>query len=260
MSDCYWSAEYGAARAKGRYLCFPLRRLRYPPEWAIRMLQVAVESQADLIYNEFVLMGPESAGGSGVYQRWRPTPRRLVKSQFLIRAAVFPGFSGKPKASVSASADQVIGQELLRAGRTFACARVDRGGAPFTTEEMMIKTWQDIPGFFDFQDIYDQAVDEAKDGDTLIEVGAFLGKSAAYMAEQIKLSGKDLRLFVVDSWDENGLREVVDAPRQRSAKSVAEAGTARHAVDGGLRVLHGSRRGARPRRGARLTALWQCRP
>ena len=41
----------------------------------------------------------------------------------------------------------------------------------------MIKTWQDIPGFFDFADIYDQAVDEAKDGDTLIEVGAFLGKS-----------------------------------------------------------------------------------
>ena len=70
----------------------------------------------------------------------------------------------------------------------------------------MIKTWQDIPGFFDFQDIYDQAVEEAKDGDTLIEVGAFLGKSAAYMAEQIKLSGKDLRLFVVDSWDENAYR------------------------------------------------------
>ena len=66
----------------------------------------------------------------------------------------------------------------------------------------MIKTWQDIPGFFDFADIYDQAVDEAKDGDTLVEVGAFLGKSAAYMAEQIKLSGKDLRFFVVDSWDE----------------------------------------------------------
>ena len=123
VSDCYWSAEYGAARAKGRYLCFPVRRLllsaRMEP---IRMLQTAVESQADLIYNEFVLMGPESAGGSGVYQRWRPTPRRLVKSQFLIRAEIFPGFSGKPKASVSASADQVIGQELLRAGRTFACA------------------------------------------------------------------------------------------------------------------------------------------
>ena len=123
VSDCYWSAEYGAARAKGRYLCFPCDDCYYPPEWAIRMLQTAVESQADLIYNEFVLMGPESAGGSGVYQRWRPTPRRLVKSQFLIRAEIFPGFSGKPKASVSASADQVIGQELIRSGATFACAR-----------------------------------------------------------------------------------------------------------------------------------------
>src|SRR5579863_7602837 len=65
-----------------------------------------------------------------------------------------------------------------------------------------IKTWRDIPGFFDFQDIYDQAVAEARDSDTLIEVGTFLGKSAAYMAERIKESGKDLRFFVVDSWDE----------------------------------------------------------
>ncbi len=65
-----------------------------------------------------------------------------------------------------------------------------------------IRTWQDIPGFFDFQDVYDQAIAEAKNGDILIEVGTFLGKSAAYMADRIKASGKELNFYCVDSWDE----------------------------------------------------------
>lgn len=49
-------------------------------------------------------------------------------------------------------------------------------------------------------DIYNLAVDEAQDGDRLVEVGSFLGKSAAYMADRIKASGKDLRLYTVDNW------------------------------------------------------------
>jgi len=65
-----------------------------------------------------------------------------------------------------------------------------------------INTWRDIPGFFDFEDIYDQAVSEAHNGDILIEVGTFLGKSAAYMADRIKASGKELQFFCVDRWDE----------------------------------------------------------
>lgn len=65
----------------------------------------------------------------------------------------------------------------------------------------MIKTWRDIPGFFDFQDVYDQAVAEAHDGDTLVEVGTFLGKSAAYMAERILEARKSVTFFAVDSWD-----------------------------------------------------------
>ena len=65
----------------------------------------------------------------------------------------------------------------------------------------MIETWRDIPGFFDFQDIYDQAVAEAGNGDLLVEVGTYLGKSAAYMADRIKDSGKRLSFLCVDTWD-----------------------------------------------------------
>ncbi len=63
----------------------------------------------------------------------------------------------------------------------------------------MIKTWHDIPGFFDFMDLYDLAVSGVRDGDTLVEVGSFLGKSAAYMAERIRESGKRLHFQCVDS-------------------------------------------------------------
>ncbi len=86
------------------------------------MMVCAAESQADVIMSEFVYMGPECAGGSGVYQRWRPEPHKLVKSMFFIRKSKFSGFSGKPKSRVAASADQVLGQELGHEGATFARA------------------------------------------------------------------------------------------------------------------------------------------
>jgi hypothetical protein len=66
----------------------------------------------------------------------------------------------------------------------------------------MIQTWEDIPGFFDFHDIYDQAVEEAGPEEIFVEVGTFLGKSAAYLATKILESRKELALFVVDSWDD----------------------------------------------------------
>ncbi len=72
--------------------------------------------------------------------------------------------------------------------------------------QLMIKTWRDIPGFFDFLDIYDQAVADSKDGDILIEVGCYLGKSTAYMAERIKENEKGQEFFAVDSWDENAYK------------------------------------------------------
>jgi len=62
-------------------------------------------------------------------------------------------------------------------------------------------TWQDIQGWFDFQHVYDEAVRRAKPNARLVEIGAWLGKSTAYLAQAIKDSGKSIELHVVDSWD-----------------------------------------------------------
>jgi glycosyltransferase involved in cell wall biosynthesis/predicted O-methyltransferase YrrM len=58
-----------------------------------------------------------------------------------------------------------------------------------------------VPGWFDYEDLYDAALRKAGDGDIFVEVGAFLGRSTIYLASRIKQSGKKIRFYVVDLWD-----------------------------------------------------------
>ncbi len=121
VSECYWAGEWVAQHlAKGRWLCFPCDDCYYLPEFAKLMLTAAVAEQSKIVMSEFVLMGPEAAGGSGVYQRWKSIPHKLIKSAFLIQRSAFPGFKEKPKASMPSAADTALGTELVRAGFKFA--------------------------------------------------------------------------------------------------------------------------------------------
>lgn len=63
--------------------------------------------------------------------------------------------------------------------------------------------WRDVPGWFDFQDIYDEAVAEAswERPAHFVEVGAAFGRSTIYMADKIRQSGKVTIAFdAVDIW------------------------------------------------------------
>jgi predicted O-methyltransferase YrrM len=66
---------------------------------------------------------------------------------------------------------------------------------------MSTRYYEHVPGWFDFQGLYSEIVKSAKDGDKLVEVGSFLGKSACYMLEEIDKSKKNLPFFCVDVWD-----------------------------------------------------------
>lgn len=59
-------------------------------------------------------------------------------------------------------------------------------------------TWKDIPGWFDFNEIYQEAVEKASHGATFVEIGAYLGKSTAFMAQLIKDSGKRINFVTID--------------------------------------------------------------
>jgi hypothetical protein len=65
---------------------------------------------------------------------------------------------------------------------------------------MMEHFYQRIDGWFDFQDVYSSQVETAKDGAHFVEIGAWLGKSTAYMGVEILNSGKRIRFDVVDTW------------------------------------------------------------
>jgi hypothetical protein len=58
-----------------------------------------------------------------------------------------------------------------------------------------------IPGWFDYQNLFDEQVARAGPGAIVVEIGAYLGRSTAYLASRILRSGKPIRVYVVDLWD-----------------------------------------------------------
>jgi len=57
-----------------------------------------------------------------------------------------------------------------------------------------------IPGWFDFENLYEAAIAAAPDGGMLVEIGCWMGKSAHFMCSKIRASGKKLRFVCVDTW------------------------------------------------------------
>jgi predicted O-methyltransferase YrrM len=57
---------------------------------------------------------------------------------------------------------------------------------------------EEIPGWFNFADLYDEAVATAAPGDTLVEVGVWHGRSLIYLAHAARGSGKRLVIHGID--------------------------------------------------------------
>lgn len=73
-------------------------------------------------------------------------------------------------------------------------------------------TWQNIPGYFDFDDLYSEAIARAPDGARFVEIGVMFGRSSLYMAEAIRASGKAIFYDAVDvfGWGTEGLLKGFD--------------------------------------------------
>jgi len=61
-----------------------------------------------------------------------------------------------------------------------------------------------IQGWFDFSGIYAEQVRKAKDKAVFVEVGAWRGKSTAFMGVEIYNSQKDIMFDVVDTFEGSG--------------------------------------------------------
>lgn len=67
--------------------------------------------------------------------------------------------------------------------------------------------YHNIQGWFDYPDIYTAMVQmaPANEESRFVEVGTWLGRSAAFLAVEIANSGKKIKLDCVDSWEGTGL-------------------------------------------------------
>lgn len=61
--------------------------------------------------------------------------------------------------------------------------------------------YQNIEGWFSYEDIYKSIVERAEDGDRFVEIGSFKGRSSAFMAVEIANSGKQIKFDCIDTWE-----------------------------------------------------------
>jgi hypothetical protein len=61
-----------------------------------------------------------------------------------------------------------------------------------------MKYYNNIPGWFNFDNIYSEAIAKVPDDGVLVEVGTFLGKSLCYLLEASNDSKKNLSISCVD--------------------------------------------------------------
>lgn len=74
--------------------------------------------------------------------------------------------------------------------------------------------YQNIEGWFSYEDIYREVVDRAEDGDLFIEIGSFKGRSSSFMAVEIANSGKNIKFDCIDTWrgaaEHQDIKEVIE--------------------------------------------------
>ena len=58
--------------------------------------------------------------------------------------------------------------------------------------------YQNIHGWFSYDYVYKDIVNQAQDGSLFVEIGSFKGKSTAFMCVEIANSGKDIKFECID--------------------------------------------------------------
>lgn len=71
--------------------------------------------------------------------------------------------------------------------------------------------YENIPGWFNFSPLYQRMVAEAQDGARFVEIGAWKGRSTAFMGVEIANSGKNIDFTVVDTFQGSDEHKTEDA-------------------------------------------------
>lgn len=72
------------------------------------------------------------------------------------------------------------------------------------TKQIILETlnpsFNEIPGWFAYKDLYDNLIETSPFEANVVEVGAWFGKSTNYLAEKIRKSKKNINFTTVDTW------------------------------------------------------------
>jgi len=66
--------------------------------------------------------------------------------------------------------------------------------------EKLQPEFNEVPGYFSYNDLYDYVVDNVKPNSTLVEVGTWLGKSANYLLDKLKELKKEVNFVTIDTF------------------------------------------------------------
>jgi hypothetical protein len=67
--------------------------------------------------------------------------------------------------------------------------------------------------FFDYQDLYKSIITHFQDGSHFVEVGSWKGRSASFMAVEIRNSRKRIQFDCIDTWDGSEEHDLSDKPK-----------------------------------------------
>jgi predicted O-methyltransferase YrrM len=62
----------------------------------------------------------------------------------------------------------------------------------------MTADWREIPGWCDFEWLYQEQVQRAAPGSVFVEIGTWVGRSTCLMAQLIRDSGKNICFYAID--------------------------------------------------------------
>jgi len=120
-----------------------------------------------------------------------------------------------------------------------AVARYEEGKA--VLDELALgNDWSTVPGWFNYCQFYGSMAKRLQDGDTIAEIGVWMGRSIIFMAQTLKRMGKRVKLIAVDTFKgEPGQSEHVEAVAAHggSLRAVFESNLARCGVADMVQVI-----------------------
>lgn len=156
----------------------------YPLEYAgAEFLRIRTDSLRRMV-EELGLPLCNTDRGRGVWPFFHPTIVSSNDGSSRYLGAVEAFYFRLRQVGITSLADTTIRLDPI--GRSSPWARV-------------ATCWQEIPGMFDFEAVYDAAVDAATDGSIFVEVGCLAGRSTCYLGERIRKSGKAITLYAIDT-------------------------------------------------------------